>query len=217
VDTDETCIRNIRSAFESEGFSVDVYTNGDSARSAIASIAFDLVLLERDLPDGDGLEICRELTAGAQADGIPIIIVTRRAEESDRIDGFRAGADDYMTKPANPRELLARARAVMRRAGSHRGATYDARSLQIFLDAMKIVRDGISIPLSLGETEVLGILMRHAPAAVAVIRILLELRSSGRDVTRSTVEARLKSLRRKLGSEAIESRPGLGYAFRGGI
>ena len=169
---------------------------------------FDLLFLERDLPDGDGIDILADAETAA-------IVITRRASEDDRIAAFAAGADDYVVKPPNVRELLARARAVLRRAGAPDDASYDSRSLRVFLQAMKIERGGISVPLSRGENEVLTILIRHAPAAVAVSRIILELHQISSDVARSTVEARIKSLRRKLGPGVLESRPGLGYAFRG--
>jgi DNA-binding response OmpR family regulator len=209
VDADETFTRVVRTCLESEGFDVNVFPDRASARSALATMTFDLVLLDRDLPDGDGLDIVR-----AAGDTTPAIIVTRRGGEEDRIAGFAAGADDYVRKPVNVRELSARARAVLRRARSTNGAAYHSRSLEILLDAMIVIRDGVTTPLSLGEAEVLAVLIRHAPAAVPVTRIAGELRAPGREVARTTVEARVKSLRRKLG-DAIESRPGLGYAFRG--
>ncbi|MDB6080297.1 MAG: DNA-binding response regulator [Akkermansiaceae bacterium] len=191
----------------------------------------DLVVLDIMMPGEDGLSVCRHLRATTT---LPVIFLTAMAEDTDRIVGLEIGADDYLVKPFNPRELLARIRAVLRRANSPRPATGEpaaAVSSQLIRFADKIfdpVRqeitgsDGLAIPLSTGEFKLLSVFLAN-PGKVLSRDALLEL-TSGRDadVWDRSIDNQVSRLRRKIepdpkNPELIKTFWGDGYSFTGRV
>lgn len=197
-----------------EGFEVTRVANG---ADALSSPEPDLVLLDLRLPDMDGLDVCRELRARSQ---VPIIVVTAKGEEVDRVVGLEVGADDYVVKPFGLRELVARIRAVSRRAGS-RGTSGDdgpiaVGPLAIDLRAHRATLDGEEVALTAKEFDLLTLLAREAGAVVSRERILAEVWNTTWYGSAKTIDVHVASLRRKLGDAGwIETVRGVGLRLRG--
>jgi two-component system OmpR family response regulator len=200
VVDDDSEIRELLAHFLREhGFRVNVAADGVALFEQLRQGEPDLVVLDLMLPGEDGLSLCRRLTADHS---VPIIMLTAVAEEADRIVGLEMGADDYLTKPFNPRELLARIRAVLRRAGQPvggQGQRVRFQGWQLDLGRRELKReDGTLVPLSAGEFRLLQVLADH-PQQVLSRDFLLE-RTHGREsgpYDRS-VDIQLSRLRRKI-------------------
>ena len=213
VEPDQARGRSLRALLEAERFRVESFDNAAAAMPALHNGVFDLCLLSLDLPNVDGIELCRSMRlSGVSA---PVIGVTARFEEARRIDALAAGADDVVPRDISARELIARARSVLRRNGNGSGgASFEDGELKVLLDQMRAVVNGRTVPFARGEARVLSILIHEAPAPVSSARLRLELIAMGeRDLKATTIEARIKSLRRKLGRHRIETRARYGYAF----
>lgn len=189
-----------------EGFDV---VRVDTGRAALDAPTPDLVLLDLRLPDLDGTEVCRELRASSD---VPIIVVTARGEEVDRVVGLELGADDYVVKPFGFRELLARIRAVMRRAR----ATSDldlrrAGTLEVDIRARRAVLDGRELQLTTKEFDLLSLLAEEPGTVVSRQRILREVWNTEWYGSSKTVDVHVASLRKKLGDRRwIETVRGVG-------
>ncbi|NOT09331.1 MAG: response regulator transcription factor [Gemmatimonadales bacterium] len=197
------------------GFKVAVAPNGLEGLRRATAEPFDLVILDRMLPGLSGEEICRRLKSAAD---VPVIILTAMVEEEDRLDGFKAGVDDYVTKPFSPRELVARVRAVLRRAGGSKergGDTVRVGALVLDQDAREAWLGDRALELSPTEFRMLTVLAR-APGKVFPREELAErILREGSEADIRTVDAHVKNLRRKLdrgGSDScIMTVFGVGY------
>ncbi len=196
------------------GYRVTVSHDGREAQERLATSAFDLVLLDRMLPGVDGLALARQLRAGSD---VPVIMLTALVDEADRLEGFAAGVDDYVTKPFSPRELLARCQAVLRRIKVERQrASGGVRVgvLSVETDGGPAWLGGQRLALSPTESRVLLHLMRAGGRAVSREDLTERaLRTSGSAGVR-TVDAHVKNLRRKLetaGVHCVETVFGVGY------
>jgi DNA-binding response OmpR family regulator len=173
------------------------------------------VLLDLGLPDMDGIEVCRELRRRSD---VPIIAVTARSEERDRVMGLRTGADDYMVKPFGAAELIARIEAVLRRSrrtDSEIEAPICMGDVQIDLAARLVTRAGQPIPLTRKEFDVLALLARSPGAVVTRDRILAEVWHTAWQGSSHTLDVHVGSLRTKLGRpECFETVRGIGYRLR---
>jgi DNA-binding response OmpR family regulator len=197
-----------------EGFEVTRVANG---ADALTSPEPDLVLLDLRLPDMDGLDVCRELRARSR---VPIIVVTAKGEEVDRVVGLEVGADDYVVKPFGLRELVARIRAVSRRVGARSEGGDDGPiavgPLAIDLRAHRATLDGDEIALTAKEFDLLTLLAREAGAVVSRERILVEVWNTTWYGSAKTIDVHVASLRRKLGDPGwIETVRGVGLRLRG--
>lgn len=194
------------------------YLSGLSALAAMHEKPFDLVLLDLNLPDVDGLAICRELRASEDTRRIPIIMLTARVEERDKLLGFDIGADDYVTKPFSMKELLARVSAQLRRAASYETSedeVFEEGDLRIDRARYDVRRSGHSVHLTKKEFDLLWLLVRNRGRVVTRDTILSRLWDYDADVETRTVDVHIRSLRKKLGEDRIETVVGLGYRFRG--
>jgi two-component system phosphate regulon response regulator PhoB len=202
-----------------EGFRVESAKDGDSGFELIGKLRPDLVLLDLMLPGMDGLEICRRVKYDAATRHIPIIIVSAKGEEGDVILGLELGADDYITKPFSPRELLARVRAVLRR-GSERREKGDPTPLSyggLTIDPLRyeVVVDQASVGFTATEFRLLYFLASH-PGRVFTREQLIR-NAVGEDVVilERNIDVHVRAMRRKLGLRAgvIETIRGVGYRF----
>lgn len=178
----------------------------------------DLILLDLNLPDLDGLSICKELRASKGTCDLPIIMLTARAEEYDRILGLDLGADDYITKPFSARELLSRIRALLRRRQLDGGIPeerFQDQRLQIDGSARQILLDGRVIRSTHREFDLLWFLIVNRSRVVSRERILERIWGLSSEIETRTIDVHIRSLRKKLGSEIIETVIGTGYRFRG--
>ncbi len=219
---DESKIREIlRRYLEDDGFEVAEAADGDTALRVSREMTPDLVVLDVMMPGIDGIETLRALRSESD---VPVILLTARAEEVDKLIGLSVGADDYVTKPFSPRELVARAKTVLRRGGTGRPAHDDDRldftGLSIDPARHQIVRDGQSVELTALEFDLLTALAR-APGHVFTRRQLLE-QVWGWDFfgDERVVDVHIRSIRRALGDRAeapelIGTVRGVGYRFLG--
>jgi DNA-binding response OmpR family regulator len=197
VDDDSALRELIASYLRGNGFQVDGVGDGREMRLAIDRHAPDLIVLDLMLPGEDGLSLLRALRAGG---GPPVIIVSARGEEIDRVVGLEVGADDYLPKPFGPRELLARVRAVLRR-GQPTSASADAISFGPFrLDKLAhvLLRDNIEVPLTSGEFNLLRIFVEHPNQVLTRDHLVSLLRGYERTPFDRSIDVRITRLRRKI-------------------
>jgi DNA-binding response OmpR family regulator len=214
VEDEDAIAAPLAEGLAREGFEVARVATGVDA---LASPEPDLVLLDLRLPDMDGLDVCRELRSRSQ---VPIIVVTAKGEEVDRVVGLEVGADDYVVKPFGLRELVARIRAVSRRAGSRSAGEEDGPisvgPLEIDLRAHRATLDGEEVALTAKEFDLLTLLAREAGAVVSRERILAEVWNTTWYGSAKTIDVHVASLRRKLGDPGwIETVRGVGLRLRG--
>jgi DNA-binding response OmpR family regulator len=226
VEDDRKTSAAVKLYLENAGFRVAVAFDGRQGLEAARSLRPDLVVLDVMLPLLDGLEVCRALQAQSE---VPVILLTARTTEADKLRGLDLGADDYVTKPFSPRELVARVRAVLRRAGSREASRDDEpaelrfRNLVIDLARREVAVRGQRVDLTRHELQLLAALARSPGRAFS--RDELVERAFGWDYEglERTVDAHIKNLRRKLGSRLpgeepspwIETVFGVGYRFAG--
>ena len=200
---------------------VEVVTGGDAALKAVAERPPDLVLLDLNLPVLGGLEVCRILRARPETTQVPIIILTARTSESDRVTGLDIGADDYITKPFSLRELAARVRAVLRRgrpeppAAPATQAIYQGAHLHADFDAVSVEVDGTPVRLTRREFELLHYLVENRNRVLSRDRLLERVWGYDRVIETRSVDVHVGRLRGKLGAAGhqIETVVGLGYRF----
>lgn len=224
VEDDEEVRELLADYLTHEGFRVTLASSGAEMASALEAEKVDLVLLDLRLPDGDGLSLIRQLRTESH---LPVIILSGRVEDVDRIVGLELGADDYLTKPFNPRELLARIKAVLRRAteGRREHSPEELRAVVGFagwrfdLTAQRLRSpDGRDIDLTKAECSLLAAFVRH-PQRVLSREQLLELtRADGGEVFDRSIDVLILRLRRKIEvnpkePQIIKTERGSGYVF----
>jgi DNA-binding response OmpR family regulator len=196
----------------------DIVSSGEAALQAVAARAPDLVILDLNLPVLGGLDVCRILRARPDAKTLPIIMLTARTGENDRVQGLEEGADDYVTKPFSLRELAARVRAVLRRgapAEERRAGGYTGDRLVADFDAVSVAVDGDAVRLTRREFELLRYLIRNKNRVVSRDRLLERVWGYDRVVETRSVDVHVGRLRAKLreAGRQIETVVGLGYRF----
>ena len=219
VEDDPDIAEVLRYNLVKEGFQVDVFGRGDSALAGIRSLPPDLVILDLMLPGLDGLEICRLLKREARTAAIPLVMLTAKGEETDRIVGLELGADDYIPKPFSTREVVLRIKAVLRRYRGDGGVTgemLESGRLRLFPADHRLELDGREVPLTATEFRLLHFLMARVGRVQNRGQLLTEVWSYTEGVDSRTVDTHVRRLRRKLGPEAdrIETVVGVGYRFR---
>ncbi len=207
---------------------IDVTLAGDGERglAALRKRRFDVVLLDVMLPGADGLEVCRRIRATPELAGIPIVMLTAKGEDVDRIVGLELGADDYLAKPFNPRELLARIRAVLRRSAAGSGAPAGARrfrsgDLEIDFDAREVTVRGRRPLLTHYEFELLAALARAAGRVLSREQLLDALKGQAYEAFDRSIDVHVSKLRAKLEANPREPRlirtvRGVGYLLTRG-
>jgi DNA-binding response OmpR family regulator len=196
----------------------EIVTSGDAALKAVADHPPDLILLDLNLPVLSGTDVCRILRSRTEGRSVPIIMVTCRTAEDDRVAGLELGADDYITKPFSLRELTARVRAVLRRARATRDAptdTYRGTRLVADFSAVSVTVDGHAVRLTRREFELFRYLAQNKNRVVSRDLLLERVWGYDRIVETRSVDVHVGRLRSKLGSAGrqIETVIGLGYRF----
>jgi len=211
VEDEDAIAEPLADGLRREGFDVERVATGGAALEAGAA---DVVLLDLRLPDMDGLDVCRRLR---ERSDVPIIVVTARGEEADRVVGLELGADDYVVKPFGLRELIARIRAVRRRGASRGAAAEPLRVGRLAVDerARRVTLDHQTLELTPKEFELLAVLARDPGAAVSRRRLLEEVWETSWYGSSKTIDVHVASLRRKLGDPTwIETVRGVGFRLR---
>jgi two-component system phosphate regulon response regulator PhoB len=202
-----------------EGFQVQVFARGDSALEAVRAAPPDLLVLDLMLPGLDGLELTRILKRDPALARVPIIMLTARSEEVDRIVGLELGADDYITKPFSPREVVLRVRAVLRRGSEpDEGAErLESGGIRLDIAGHRLAVRGKDVPLTATEFRLLQIMMERRGRVQTRSKLLADAWGYAESVDSRTVDTHVRRLRRKLGPEAdrLETVIGVGYRFKG--
>jgi len=198
--------------------SVEVVNTGDAALKAVQAATPDLMILDLNLPVLDGTEVCRLIRARPATAGLPIIMLTARTGEADRVSGLDLGADDYVTKPFSLRELAARVRAVLRRRHGARTAAmsiYRGPHLVADFDAVSVTVDGEPVRLTRREFELLRCLVENRNRVLSRDRLLERVWGYQQFIETRSVDVHVGRLRSKLGAAGnqIETVVGLGYRF----
>jgi DNA-binding response OmpR family regulator len=214
IEDDADIAFTVRLNLEREGYAVSTFNNGHEGLLGVQRGAFDFLILDLNLPDLDGFTICRELRRDPATAKLPILMLTARTSEADRIMGLELGADDYLAKPFSVRELLARVAAILRRSkGGDDAAVYDDGRLRIDGRTLRVFAEGEEVKLAKKELELLLMLVRNRPAVVSRDRILTEVWQMADDVETRTVDAHIRNLRKKIGKDRIQTVIGYGYRF----
>ena len=214
VEDDVALADAVASFLNLKGFSVERAATLKQARAAVSDARRDAVLLDLHLPDGDGLSLIpavREISPAAS-----IIVLTARDHVTDRIRGLDAGADDYLVKPFDPDELMARLRAVERCRNGGTSSLVTVGALRIDLAGMAVTRDGEPIVLTAKEWSLLRVMAARLDRIQLKASLLKALYGDDSDSMSNTLEVFICNLRRKLGPDSIQTVRGLGYRLTGG-
>jgi two-component system phosphate regulon response regulator PhoB len=203
---------------EKEGFEVEIAHRGDSGLEALRRQPPDLILLDLMLPGVDGLELTRILKREAATARLPIVMLTARGEEVDRIVGLELGADDYISKPFSPREVVLRVKAVLRRRQPEEsdGERLEIGTIRLDISGHQLRLDGKEVPLTATEFRLLRLLMERGGRVQTRGQLLSDVWGYAENIDSRTVDTHIRRLRRKLGTEAerIETVIGVGYRLR---
>jgi two-component system OmpR family response regulator len=209
VEDDAMIGESMLDALAAEGYGVDWVRDGDAADTAAATCAYDLMVLDLGLPGRDGLEVLRRLRGRSQA--LPVIITTARDSLDQRVSGLDAGADDYLLKPYDLDELLARIRANLRRATGRLEAVYAFRNVVIHPATREALVDGLPVLLTGQEWAVLEPLLARPGSILSRAQLEGKLYGWQDDPASNAVEVYIHGLRRKLGADLIQNVRGVGY------
>ena len=217
IDDEPKIVKQAQDYLARGGFRVLTAGDGKAALVMARHERPDLIVLDLNLPEMDGLDVCRALRRESD---VPIIMLTARIEETDRLIGLELGADDYITKPFSPRELVARVRAVLRRVrgGVHQPGLIRAGELEIDVHGHRVTRAGEAIRLTRTEFNLLVILAQHPGQTFSRMQLLDRLHGVRYDGFDRSVDAHVKNLRRKLEPDPVEPSYvltvyGIGYKF----
>jgi DNA-binding response OmpR family regulator len=211
VEDDESIATSLARGLEREGFATQLATTGDAA---LRARGYDVVLLDLGLPDVDGFDVCRRLRTGSD---VPIIVVSARSDEVDRVIGLELGADDYIVKPFGFRELVARIRAVMRRGQSRPDDHAPVRIGALTVDrrTRRVIMDDDEIALTPKEFDILALLAEDPGAVHSREKILEEVWDPHWYGPTKTLDVHVASLRKKLGDPSwIETVRGVGFRLQ---
>ncbi|HEX5413462.1 MAG TPA: response regulator transcription factor [Terriglobia bacterium] len=223
IEDEKDIVDLVRYNFRKEGFVIESFSSGRDGLEYIRNNSVDLVLLDVMLPDVDGMEICRRVRADESLKALPIIFLTAKGEEIDRVVGLELGADDYVVKPFSPRELVARAKAVLRRRESVLGNAEVVELPELRLDSRtrEVTVRGRSIELSTLEFKLLHFLASQPRRVFTREQLLDKVWGRDRFVTPRTVDVHIRRLREKIekggGSpQYVQTVRGSGYRFIAG-
>ena len=203
----DAVVRRLRS----EGFDARWVDDGLRAIEVCRTFQPDLVVLDLMLPGLDGLEVCRRIQADRR---VPVVMLTARDEETDLIIGLSVGADDYVTKPFSPRELVARIRAVLRRvADAAEGAVLRSGGVELDHATRRVRREGAEVHLTPIEFDLLAHLMARPSVVFAREQLLADVWGYSDGTGPRTVDSHVRSVRRKLGDDVVRTVHGVGYAL----
>lgn len=215
VEDDEGIAAGLKAHLERQGWAVDLAGTVPAAWAALSTEVFNLVLLDLGLPGQDGAELLHRLrrhtTGGLPDPATPVLIMTARDQVASRIAGLDMGADDYVTKPFDPDEIVARMRALRRRSAGRAQSLLHSGELEIDPAARTVRRAGQLVELSAREFGVLLALMEARPRVLSRAQIEAQLYSWGQALESNAIEVHVHHLRRKLGEGVVRTMRGVGY------
>jgi len=209
VEDDKDLNRQIATALENAGYAVDKAFDGEEGLYLGETEPYDAIILDLGLPKVDGVAVLQGWRRAGKT--MPVLILTARDRWSDKVGGFDAGADDYVVKPFHVEELLARVRALLRRAAGHATSELVCGPVRLDTRASRVVVDGNPVKLTSHEYRLLSYLMHHQGRVVSRTELVEHLYDQDFDRDSNTIEVFVGRLRKKLGVEIIETVRGLGY------
>lgn len=209
VEDDPMIGESIEEGLRGESYAVDWVRNGRDVELALAGVAYDLMLLDLGLPGKQGMEVLR--STRARGDDLPVLIITARDGTPARVEGLDAGADDYLVKPFDLDELLARIRALLRRRVSRTRSIIEHGKLKLDLASHEATLDGQPVKLSAREFSVLRALLDNPGSVVSKAQLEEKLYGWNSEVESNTVDVYVHHLRKKFGSDFIKNVRGVGY------
>jgi len=214
VEDDAALAQRLRAALGAAGYAVDLADNGQDALFLGRSQDYDLAVLDLGLPRLPGLAVLERWRRDGRS--MPVLILTARDGWRDKVEGLKAGADDYLTKPFHPEELLARLQALLRRAHGRASPAIAALGFRLDEERQRVVRpDGCDIELTGTEFRLLRYFMLNPGKPLSKTRLTEHVYDQDFDLDSNVIEVYVRRLREKLGKDAIETRRGQGYVFRG--
>ena len=216
VDDEPDIIHLVSIHLKKAGYGVDSFLNGSSLLKFLSTNTPDLVILDLMLPDLDGFEICRMMKNDTKYSSIPIIMLTAKGQERDKVTGLDLGADDYLTKPFSPKELIARIKAVLRRTTTSKQMTLSIGNLSIDPERFEVMIEQKPVILTPVEFKILLLLVQNHGKVFSRERILDHLWGNEKTVVDRTVDVHIKNLRDKLGpaEDLIKNIRGVGYKLQ---
>lgn len=224
VDDDRDIVRLVRSYLEKAGYQVVTAYDGETALKVLRREQPHLLILDLMLPDKDGWDVARLVRSDSIMAATPIIMLTARVEDNDKIVGLEIGADDYITKPFNPREVVARVRALLRRSQLQQGFSapkiFEAGSLQLDVGKRELTMNGELVELTPSEFELLKVLMGNPGYVITRDELAEKALGYRSDSLGRTLDSHIKNLRRKIdtlpdSTSFIQTVHGIGYRLRG--
>jgi two-component system phosphate regulon response regulator PhoB len=221
VEDDRNLLELIRYNLEAADFEIVPCTDGEEALLLVEEHVPDLILLDWMLPGLPGIEVCRRVRRMPQAGNVPVVMLTARVEEADRLRGFETGADDYLTKPFSPKELVARLRAVLRRVRpALSGATLEFAGVAMDTVSMKVMRNGRTVPLGPTEFRMLRHFLEHPGRVFSREQLLDAVWGRDVDIENRTVDVHIRRLRKAINlddtlPDVIRTVRSAGYAIDG--
>jgi DNA-binding response OmpR family regulator len=212
---DESTLRKLEKDFlEKKGFIVDDVDRGDKALSIVELNEYDCILLDLNLPKTDGITVAKEIRK--KRDNTPIIMVTARSQIYDKLEGFDSGADDYITKPFDMKELVARINSLIKRSHINQEQLLQTDEMKIYPEKNLVVKGGKEIEISNKEMGVLQYLLRNKGKIISSEELLEHVWDSNIDMFTETVKTHIKTLRKKIDPEKkiIKTVRGKGYVIR---
>jgi len=215
VDDETDLLELVGYNLQREGYTLVAARTGEAGLAAALSRPPSVILLDRQLPDLDGLEICRRLRRDERTCHLPVILLTARATEADRVAGLEAGADDYVTKPFSPRELLARIKAVMRRAATRPPPQEVVQVGDLVIDVARhqVTFRGKAVPVTVAEFKILRFMAARHGRVLSRAEVIEGALGGSADGLSRTIDVHLAAIRKKLGAATglIETVRGIGY------
>jgi two-component system, OmpR family, response regulator len=209
VEDDPDLNRQLNRALTDAGYAVDVATDGEDGHFLGDTEPYDAVVLDLGLPQIDGVTVLERWRQDGRV--FPVLILTARDRWSEKVAGFDAGADDYLTKPFHTEELLARLRALTRRAAGHASSSIDCGTLSVDTRGARVFIDGAPVKLTSHEFRLISYMAHHQDRVISRSELVEHIYDQDFDRDSNTIEVFVGRLRKKIGSERIETVRGLGY------
>ncbi len=209
VEDDADLAKQLRAALGEAGYAVDLAADGEEGHHLGDTESYDAVVLDLGLPVVDGLSVLDRWRRAGRS--MPVLVLTARDRWSDKVAGIDAGADDYVAKPFRMEEVLARLRALIRRAAGHASADIECAGIRLDTRTGRVTADGVPVKLTAQEYRLLAYLMHHQGRVVSRTELTEHIYEQDFDRDSNTIEVFVGRLRKKLGSDVIHTVRGLGY------
>lgn len=214
VEDEPNLQRQLKAALEGAGYAVDVAGDGEDGHFLGSTESYDAVVLDLGLPEMDGLTVLERWRKEGHA--MPVLVLTARDRWSDKVAGLDAGADDYLAKPFQTEELVARLRALIRRAAGQASSELSAGAVRLDARSGRVTLDGEPVKLTAQEFKLLSYLMHHKGKVVSRTELIEHIYDQDFDRDSNTIEVFITRIRKKLGADLISTTRGLGYSLNDG-